>query len=56
MYISLLSLHDYDMKPPSFSFNEGRERQDKDFLFLFLNFDTVEESTPEEFPTIKKIV
>ena len=36
--------------------NEGRERQDKDFLFLFLNFDTVAESTPEEFPNIKEIV
>ena len=56
LYISLPSLHDYDVKLPSFTFNEGRERQDKDFLFLFLNFDTVEESTPEEFPTIKEIV
>ena len=44
------------MKLSSFSFNEGRERQDKDFLFLFLNFDTVAESTPEEFPNIKEIV
>ena len=56
LYISLPSLHNYDVKLPSFSFNEGRERQDKDFLFLFLNFDTVVESTPEEFPNIKQIV
>ena len=56
LHISLPSLHDYDVKLPSFSFNEGRERQDKYFLFLFLNCDTVAESTPEEFPTIKEIV
>ena len=34
--ISLLSLHDYDVKLPNFTFCGGNE-----FLLLFLNFNTV---------------
>ena len=37
---------------PNFMFCGGRDRHDKDFLFLFLNFDTVlKNSTPEKLPT-----
>ena len=42
LYISLPSLHDYDVKIPNFSFCEGREHGNG-FLLLFLNFDTVSE-------------
>ena len=41
LYISLSSLHDYDVKIPNFTF------------FLFLNFDTVfYNSTPEKIANI----
>ena len=41
LYISLPSLHDYDVKMPNFTFCAWRTlTQDNDFLFLFLNFDT----------------
>ena len=36
LYISLLSLHDYVVKLPNFTFCGGNE-----FLLLFLNFNTV---------------
>ena len=55
-YISLPSLHNYDVKRPSFTLHGGRG-QDKTILFLFLNLDTVPlKSTLEEFPNIKQIV
>ena len=41
LYISLPSLHDYNVKLPNFSFCRGREQTDNNFLFLFLNFDAV---------------
>ena len=37
LYISLPSLHDYDVKLPSFKFMEYVNTQDNDFLFLFVN-------------------
>ena len=55
LHISLPSLLDYDVKLPSFTFNGGRERKTTIFFFFFLNFDTVVESTPEEFPNIRQI-
>ena len=36
LYISLLSLHDYDVKLPNFTFCGGR---DEKIFFLFLNVD-----------------
>ena len=54
LYISLPSLHDYDVKMPA-TFCGGRE-QDKDPFFLFLNFDTVfKNSTPEKIANIWRI-
>ena len=38
LYIYLLSLHDYNVKVPYFM---RSKTQDNNFLFLFLNFDTV---------------
>ena len=35
LYISLPSLHNYDVKLSSFSFNEGRERKERIFFFFF---------------------
>ena len=40
LYISLPSPHNYNVKVPNFRFCRELER-DNDFLFLFLNFDTV---------------
>ena len=40
MYISLPSLHYYDVKMPNFTFRGGREHKTTTFFF-FLNFDTV---------------
>ena len=37
LYISLPSLHDYDVKLPNFTFMEDVNTQDNDFLFLFVN-------------------
>jgi len=51
LYISLPSLHNYDVKMPA-TFCGGRE-QDNDPFFLFLNFDTVfKNSTPEKIANI----
>ena len=36
----------------NFTFCGGREHKDDDFLFLFLNFDSLENSTPEKFSSI----
>ena len=45
-----------DVKMPKFMFFWGRERHDNDFLFLFLNFDTVlKNSTPEKITNIWRI-
>ena len=53
LYISLPSLHDYDVKMPNFTSLSRTGTQDNDFLFLFLNFDTVfQNSTPEKFANI----
>ena len=41
LYISLPSLHDYDVKMPNFTFCRGREHNTTTFFFLFLYFDTV---------------
>ena len=41
VYISLPSLHDYDVKLPNFTFCGGREHKTRTLFFLFLNFDTV---------------
>ena len=41
LYISLPSLHDYNVKLPNFSFCRGWEQTDNNFLFLFLNFDAL---------------
>ena len=41
LYISLPSLHDYNVKLPNFTFCRGRGTEDNDFLFPFLNFDAV---------------
>ena len=41
LYISLPSLHDYDVKIPDVKFCGGREHKTTTFSFFFLNFDTV---------------
>ena len=41
LYISLPSLHDYNVKLPDVSFCQEREQTDNNFLFLFLNFDAL---------------
>jgi len=40
-YISLPSLHDFNVKLPNFTFCRGREQKTITFFFLFLNFDAV---------------
>ena len=41
LYISLPSMHEYDVKMPIFTFCGGREHNTTTFFFLFLYFDTV---------------
>ena len=42
MYISLLSLHDYDVKIPNFTFHRGSTYTSNDEISsLFLNLDMV---------------
>ena len=42
LYISLPSLHDYDaVKMPNFTSYVGRENQNNDFLFSFVNLETI---------------
>ena len=53
LYISLPSLHDYNVKMPKFTPPPPKAKagtQDSHFLFLFLNFDTVLQNS-----TLKKI-
>ena len=53
LYISLPSLHDYDVKMRNFTFYGGREQGTAKFFFPFLNMDIVlRNSTPEEFACI----
>ena len=40
LYTCFPSLNDYDVKMPNFTFCGRREHMTKDFLLLFLNFDT----------------
>ena len=40
LFVSLLSLHDYDMKMFNFTFCRGQKHKTMT-VFLFLNFDTV---------------
>ena len=52
LYISLPSLHDYQVKMPNFTFCEGRKQAMKNF-FLFVNLDMFDRnSAPEEFACI----
>ena len=52
-HISMPSLHDYNVKVPNFRFYRGPVTQDNNFLFLYLNFDTVlQNSTPKKFAHI----
>ena len=51
LYISLLSLHDNNVKRPIFTFCGGREH--KTTVFFFPNFDTLfKDSNPEELAII----
>ena len=50
LYISLPSLHDYDVKMPNCKFYGGRKQSDDEFLFLSLNLSVVlKKSTPGKF-------
>ena len=55
LYFSLLSLHDYHVKMPNFTFHGGRRKRvtttsDHKGFFLFLNLKAVaKESTLEKF-------
>ena len=40
-YISLPSLHNYDVKMPNFTFYGGRKQARKNFFFLYLNLSSV---------------
>ena len=54
LYMFSLSLHDYDVKMPNFTFLEERiKTSDDEFFFLFLNLSAVRtKSTSEEFAYI----
>ena len=53
LYISLSSLHDYNVKMPNFTFCGGRKRATTKFFFLSLNLDMVVRNVaPEEFSCI----
>ena len=50
MYISLPSLHDYDMKMPNCKFYGGRKETTTKFLFLYLKLSALlRKSTPGKF-------
>ena len=50
LYISLSSLHDYDVKMPNCTFCWGRKKSDDEFFFLLLNVSAVpKKSTPGKF-------
>ena len=48
LYISLLLLHDYDVKMPSFTFYGGRKTGDDKLLFLCLNLSAPKEINSRE--------
>ena len=53
LYISLLSLHDYGVKLPNFTFYGGHKQATMVFFFLFLNLSGVlKNSTPGKFADI----
>ena len=54
LYISLPSLHDYDVKLPNGTFYGGRKQATTNFSFnVFLNLSAVpKKSTPEKFAYI----
>ena len=54
LYIFSLSLHDYDVKMPNFTFlGERIKTSDDEFFFLFLNLSAVRtKSAPEKFAYI----
>ena len=53
LYISLSSLHDYNVKMPNFTFCGGRKRATTKFFFLSLNLDmVVRNAASEEFACI----
>ena len=54
LYISLPSLHDYDVKTPNFMFYGGRiKTSDVEFFFLSLNLSAVSKnSSPRKFAYI----
>ena len=41
LYISLPSLHDYDIELPNFTFYGGSELKTAIFFFIFVNLETV---------------
>ena len=54
LYISLLSLHNYDVKLPNFKFTRERERQGDKFYHLCLNSSAVPSlQPPSKFPSFK---
>ena len=56
LYISLPSLHDYDIKLPNFTFSRRTGSHDNVFLFLFVNLDTLlKNSTLEKIANISQI-
>ena len=54
LYISLLSLHDYNVKVPNFTLRRVREHKTMTFL-LFLDFDTVLEFNSRKLANIWRI-
>ena len=53
LYISLLLLHDYNLKMLSFTFYGGRKTSDDKLFFLFLNLSAVpKKSTPRKLAYI----
>ena len=53
LYTSLPSLHDYDVKMPTFTIYGERKTSDDEFSFLFLSLSPVpQKSTPRKFAHI----
>ena len=55
MYISLLSLHDYNVKVPDFTLRRVPEHKTMTFFLHFLDFDTVLEFNSRKFANIWRI-
>ena len=57
LYISLLSLHGYNVIVPNFTFSGGREHKTKTFRFLFLDFalSFIIQLQKKKLPTIDKL-